>query len=154
MKKHAVVVFVMLLLAGCAPKGEPAKTETAPKADDSAAAEASIRSALQQWVEAANRGDFNAALKVWAPDLIGWYPGIPDTSYAQQAAYAAHPPAQAPATYKLSVDEVMVSGPMAVVRTTWIVTVNGQSTTIRSFEVWRKQADGSWKIARYLSAPT
>lgn len=137
----------------CAPKIEPAKTDTAPKVDDSAAAEASIRSALQQWVEAANRQDFNAALKIWAPDLIGWYPGIPDASYAQYAGYATNPPKQAPATYKLSIDEVMVSGPMAVARVTWNVSGSGYSSSIRSIEVWKKQPDGSWKVSRYLSAP-
>ncbi len=33
-------------------------------------AEADIRQALAGWVEAANRGDWKAALKVWAPDLM------------------------------------------------------------------------------------
>jgi len=154
MKKHAFVVLALFVLVHCAPKSEPApaKTDTAPKVEDSAAAETYIRGALQQWVEAANRQDFNSALRVWAPDLIGWYPGVPDSTYAQQAAYAAHPPAQPVTTYKLSIDEVMVSGPMAVVRATWIINVNGYPTTVRSFEVWKKQADATWKISRYLSA--
>ena len=52
---------------------------------EEARAEADIRQALAGWVEAANRGDWKTALKVWAPDLIGWYPGMPDDTYAREA---------------------------------------------------------------------
>lgn len=153
MKKLAVVVGILAFIH-CAPKSEPgapAKSDTAPKVEDTAAAETYIRGALAQWVDAANRDDYASALKVWAPDLVGWYPGIPDTNYAQQEEYAKHPQ-PSNTKYKLSVDEVMVSGNMAVVRDTWIVTTNGYPVTLRSFEVWRKQPDATWKISRYLSA--
>jgi ketosteroid isomerase-like protein len=66
----------------------------------------------------------------------------------------AHPrPARAPTRYAVNVVEVMVSGPMAVVRDIWRFTTSprpGDSTVsiVRGFEVWQRQPDHQWKIAR------
>ena len=120
-------------------------------------AEADIRQALTGWVEAANRGDWKAALKVWAPDLIGWYPGSPDDTYAREAENAAR--AGEPRTkYELEIKEVLVAGSLAVVRDVWKFTTRrpaGEPTveTVKSFEVWRRQPDGAWRISRWISAP-
>jgi ketosteroid isomerase-like protein len=120
-------------------------------------AEADIRQALAGWVEAANRGDWKAALKVWAPDLIGWYPGSPDDTYSREAENAAR--AGEPRTkYELEINEVLVAGSLAVVRDVWKFTTRrpaGEPTveTVKSFEVWRRQPDGAWKISRWISAP-
>jgi ketosteroid isomerase-like protein len=120
-------------------------------------AEADIRQALAGWVEAANRGDWKTALKVWAPDLIGWYPGSPDDTYAREAENAAR--AGEPRTkYELEIKEVLVSGSLAVVRDVWKFTTRvtaGEPTveTVKSFEVWRRQPDGAWRISRWISAP-
>jgi ketosteroid isomerase-like protein len=78
---------------------------------DSVAAVRSIRAALAGWVDAANREDWKAAARVWAPDLIGWYPGQPDDTYAKEMESAAHPRPGRPRThYEVNVVEVMVSG--------------------------------------------
>lgn len=63
---------------------------------DSATAASIIRATLAQWVEAANRQDWRAAAAIWAPDLIGWYPGQPDDTYAKELEQAAHPRAGSP----------------------------------------------------------
>jgi ketosteroid isomerase-like protein len=52
----------------------------------------------------------------------------------------------------------MVSGPMAVVRDVWTFTTTkkGDKPTVervKSFEVWKQQPDGRWKISRWISAP-
>lgn len=126
---------------------------------DSAAATRAIRGALAQWVAAANRQDWRAAAEIWAPDLVGWYPGQPDDTYAKELAQAARPrPGRKPTRYEVTVNEVLVSGPLAVVRDTWRFTTGSGSTdstvaVVRSFEVWRRQPDGGWKIARWISAP-
>jgi ketosteroid isomerase-like protein len=121
--------------------------------------EEEIRASLANWVAAANRGDWQEALKVWAPDLIGWYPGAPDDTYPREVERAgkAGPPRT---TYSVDVQEVMVSGGMAVVRDVWTFTskVDGKPgeprvDTVKSFEVWTKQPDGAWKISRWISAP-
>jgi len=124
---------------------------------EEARAEADIRQALAGWMEAANRGDWKAALKVWAPDLIGWYPGSPDDTYAREAENAAR--AGEPRTkYELEIKEVLVAGSLAVVRDVWKFTTKvtpGETTveTVKSFEVWRRQPDGAWRISRWISAP-
>ena len=124
---------------------------------EGSAAEQEIRGALTRWVLAANRGDWKEALKVWAPDLVGWYPGEPDTTYQREAENATR--ATTPrAIYEVDVTEVMVSGPLAVVRDIWTFTTpmpTGKPTVVRlkSFEIWAQQPDGAWKINRWISAP-
>ena len=131
----------------------------AQEARDSTAAARSIRAALADWVEAANRQDWRAAARVWAPDLIGWYPGQPDDTYAKEMENAANPKPGRPKTrYEVNVVEVMVSGPMAVVRDIWRFTTapgtpDSSLAVVRGFEVWRRQAGGHWKISRWISAP-
>jgi ketosteroid isomerase-like protein len=126
---------------------------------DSATAASTIRAALADWVAAANRNDWKAAARVWAPDLVGWYPGQPDDTYTREMERLAHSkPARTRTHYAVDVIEVMVSGPMAVVRDIWRFTSfpsPGDSTVaiVRSYEVWRRQPDNQWKIARWISAP-
>ena len=128
-------------------------------ATDNTAAEKAIRAGLAAWVEAANRGDYEAALAVWAPDLIGWAPQGPDDSYEREADAAKLPaPKQVRTTYALTINEVIVDGSLAVVRDTWTQTTKQDSgpdqvSTFRSFEVWRRQADASWKISRWIDGP-
>jgi ketosteroid isomerase-like protein len=121
-------------------------------------AETQIRSALGDWVSAANRGDYRAALKVWAPDLIGWAPDGVDDTYQREAAFAGLPVQAPKTTYKLIINEVIVDGSLAVVRDTWIETTlrdAGPATVsqFRSYEVWRRQPDKTWKISRWIDGP-
>ncbi len=118
--------------------------------------EAVIRQTLAAWVAAYNSGDYATAGKVWAPDLIGWPASGPDDSFAREAEALKHAPqGKSPTTrYKLTIEEVMVSGDMAVVRDIWTeVPEQGQSKQFRSYEVWRRQSDGAWKIARWIDGP-
>lgn len=145
-----VLVCFLLLTAGIA---------HAQERQDSAAAVRRIRAALAGWVDAANREDWKAAARVWAPDLIGWYPGQPDDTYAKELESAARPRAGRPHTrYEVNVVEVMVSGGMAVVRDIWRLTTaagtpDSAISVVRSYEVWKRQNDGDWRIARWISAP-
>jgi ketosteroid isomerase-like protein len=147
-KKHWFVVLALLVSASLSAQ---------PQASSGADGEKQIRAALARWVEAANRQDWKAALDVWAPDLIGWYPGEPDDTYQQEAEFAAHPKPRSE-TYQVTVNEVIVSGPLAVVRDTWVITdklPSGQSkaVTLRSYEIWHRQSDSRWKIIRWISSP-
>jgi steroid delta-isomerase len=142
---------VLCLAAGIAP-GQPSPQPVPPRSD-----EAEIRAALARWVGAANRQDWKAALDVWAPDVIGWYPGQPDDTFAREQANATRPKREHAGQFELTINEVIVSGDLAVVRDTWTMRstdpANPGSSTFRSFEVWRRQPGGSWKIARWISAP-
>jgi len=130
----------------------------ADTASDNAAAEKAIRSALARWTEAANRGNYKAALEVWAPDLIGWAPQGPDDTYAREAQSASLPVKPPQTSYALTINEVIVDGSLAVVRDTWTQTTKQAAAadkieTFRSFEVWRRQPDASWKISRWIDGP-
>lgn len=118
-----------------------------------------IRAALASWVTATRAGDRNRANAIWAPDLVGWYPGQPDDTYEREQGAARRPASSTGARTVPAVDvvEVIVSGDLAVVRDIWRMTriVGGDSTmqVIKGFEVWRRQPDGRWRISRWLSAP-
>jgi ketosteroid isomerase-like protein len=126
---------------------------------DSAAAVRAIHAALTDWVAAANRGDWKSASKVWAPDMVGWYPGQPDDTYAREMDRVANPKLGSPKThYEVQVVEVMVSGKLAVVRDIWRFTTaagkpDAATSVVRGFEVWTEQPDSSWRISRWISAP-
>ncbi|HSD71150.1 MAG TPA: nuclear transport factor 2 family protein [Thermoanaerobaculia bacterium] len=147
MKTNWILILALLL---------PTAAPGAPESEE-AKAEREIRGALAAWVAAANRGDWKEALKVWAPDLIGWYPGVPDDTYAREVERAAR--TGAPRTiYEVDIQEVMVSGAMAIVRDVWTFSTRNTSGVarvekVKSFEVWRRQPDGLWKISRWISAP-
>jgi ketosteroid isomerase-like protein len=165
------VPLVLLLLALLAAPSSPAlgggvasdqpPAVASAAATDSKRVEAAIREALDRWVKAFNSRDTAGVMAVWAPDLIGWYPGAPDITYADTRAgferEFADPGSRS--TYSLLVEEVQVSGDMAVVRDRWTETdtrPGSQEVTItklKSFEIWRRQPDGVWKITRWISAP-
>lgn len=147
MKLAALIGAALLFPVTCA---------HANSATGNAAAERQIREALAHWVEAANHGDYKTALAVWAPDLIGWAPVGPDDTYERETKFASMQPQ--PMTFELKIDEVIVDGSMAVVRDIWTQTNRDSSgtekvQTYRSFEVWRHQTDGAWKISRWIDGP-
>src|SRR4051812_20940380 len=114
-----VVAGLLVLMAGPVP---------AQEREDSAAAARTIRAALATWVEAANRQDWKTAARVWAPDLVGWYPGQPDDTYAKEMQSVGRSRAGRPRTrYQVNVVEVMVAGGMAVVRDIWRFTTKPDS---------------------------
>jgi steroid delta-isomerase len=151
------------VLVACAHPGRRG-IEVAPSATAGAGAgaesdAAKIRQALADWVEATWAGDRMRASRIWAPDLVGWYPGQPDDSYEREMESARNPRApDAPRSLpSVEVVEVMVSGDLAVVRDIWRFSrIAGADTTfssLRGFEVWRRQPDGEWRISRWISAP-
>jgi len=114
--------------------------------------EAQIRARLEKWVEQFNTGDYAGAATIWAPDLVGWMGGAPDDTYQREMEAAKRAvPAEAP-QFALTIDEIIVEGDLAVVRDTWRETLRDRKMIFHSFEVWRRQPDGQWKIARWIDA--
>jgi steroid delta-isomerase len=117
-----------------------------------------IRRALEEWVVATNDGRRLDAASIWAKNLIGWYPGQPDDTFEREMERARRLDGVKPEMRtELTINEIMVSGDLAVVRDTWTFTsqtgTGPTRSSLRGFEVWRKQRDGSWKISRWISAP-
>ena len=122
--------------------------------------EGQIRKAIADWIDANNRGDHAEANKIWAPGVKGWFPE--NGEFKNAAAFPDKDAAfvkKASSTFSVTIEEVMVCGDLAVVRDKWRETLHlteGSQTaqrTIWSFEVWKPQAGGQWKIARWISAP-
>ena len=128
------------------------------RADEEAAA--AIRATLEQW-----RLDFNARraehiCDLFAPALKYDFQGLPEQNYTLlcdrlHKALADH---SRKFEYGLRVKEVIVTGSIAVVRLAWISTVTGSDGVARTddeqgLDIFEKQADGSWKIIRYIAYP-
>lgn len=156
-------VLAGLLVALLAPLDAAAAQAASACSPSDSAAGAAIRERLRQWVEQTNRGDRAGAREIWAPGIVGWFPGAP--VFADSAAYAAaNLPYRAGAgngvvSYELTVEEVAASGPIAAVHDVWTETrrLPGAAApvrrVIRGSELWRCQPDGKWRIARFVSAP-
>lgn len=150
--RHSIYMLSsFLLLAGSACAAAP--TSTAPQAQQD---EAVIRQSLADWLKAFNSGDYAKAAQVWAPDMRGWGDGEEDSYQREMDAARSMPRVDNPKVhYALRIDEVMVEGDMAVVHDTWTeIGATGKARTFPSFEVWRRQADKSWKISRWLDGPS
>src|SRR5207245_2001495 len=89
-------------------------------ASDSVAA-ANVRLRLAGWVAATNRGDRVTSDSIWAPGVVGWFPQSGEFSDSAAFAAAAVPrrPGIAFSTYELTIEDLVVAGPIAVVHDLW-----------------------------------
>jgi steroid delta-isomerase len=125
-------------------------------------AQAEIRAALTQWMVDFNTGNAEKTCALFAPDLVAQVRGRPERGYAVQCDLLKSSLADQSKTYRyaLAIKEIIVSGDLAVVRLTWTLTVKRKDSGAEStsdeygLDVFRRQADGSWKIARYMSYDT
>jgi steroid delta-isomerase len=124
----------------------------------SAQPEAEIRSALAKWTDDFNKRDASRICDLFTPDLRYDYRGFPERGYDAICSLLRRSlgdPAKT-FTYRPDIKEIIVSGDFAVVRLVWTLTVSvaGSSQTTETREpgldVFRRQADGSWKIVRYM----
>lgn len=122
-------------------------------------AETAIRRALAQWTADFNAHDTARICDLFAPDLVYDYRGFPERTHADLCGLLRRSLADRTKqfTYALDIKEIIVSGDMAVVRLVWTLntTLPGAATPVVSKEpgldVFRRQPDGSWKIARYIA---
>jgi uncharacterized protein (TIGR02246 family) len=128
-------------------------------AQSDSSAQAAIRSALTQWMTDFNAGDAQAACRLFAPDLIAQMRGQPERGYTELCDLlkrSLSDPAKS-YRYSLAIKEIQVAGDLAVVRLTWTLQVKPKDGTGESssdepgMDIFRRQADGSWKISRYIA---
>jgi len=138
MRQVGLAVFV---LAACAPAG-PTFTD---------ADKAAIMEQRTAMVAAWNSGDANAAVAVYADDAVVMFPNQPAVvgKLAITQAIAAFPPVS---DAKLYGEEFLAAGDVAVIRgaSAMVMMPVGSpaaiADTMKYVEVWRRQADGSWKL--------
>ncbi len=126
-------------------------------ADDKA--EGAIRDALQKWTRDFNARDAAHICDLFAPDLVYDYRGFPERDYETLCALLRRSlgdPSRS-FSYSLQIKEIIVSGDLAIVRLVWTLktSVAGSSDVVESREpgldVFRRQPDGAWRIARYVA---
>ena len=139
----ALVAGSMLVLTGC-------NSQPAP---DTKVAEAAVRKADADWVKAAQGKKTEDWMAFYSDDVV-ILPPNDKTSNGKEA--ARKPIAELLATPGLVISwqptkvEVANSGDMAYLYGTYQITANGpdgkpMTDNGKMLEVWKKQADGSWK---------
>ena len=129
-------------------------------AESTEAVQSEIRSALEKWQSAFNDRDERQVCDIFAPDLVANYQGAPERDYASlcQLLQTAMQDPEKTYHYSLNVNEILVYGETAVVRLVWTLEIETDGTPEETVEetavdIFRHQADGSWKISRYLAYP-
>jgi steroid delta-isomerase len=129
-------------------------------ADSPDAAQNEIRSALEKWRSAFNDRDERQVCDLFAPDLIANYQGQPERNYTSLCQLLQTSLADRERTYhySLNINEVLVYGDLAVVRLIWTLEIEKDGASKETIaepavDIFRHQADGSWKISRYLAYP-
>jgi uncharacterized protein (TIGR02246 family) len=126
-------------------------------AQSSHTVEAAIRAALAKWTEDFNARDASHICDLFAPDLRYDFRGLPERDHQALCTLLRRALADTSKTftYSLDIKEIIVSGDLAVVRLVWTSKLSADGKTIETREpgidVFRKQPDGSWKIARYIA---
>ena len=130
----------------------------AAPAGRAADAPSEIRSTLEAWTADFNARRSDTVCDLFARDLIAQYRGLPERGYDAQCAILQRSLADAQKTYRYSLDikEIIVAGDMAAVRLTWTLTVaaaggEAQTTRDEGLDLFRRQADGRWRIIRYIA---
>ncbi len=131
----------------------------APAHADDATDKAAITQRLQRWTADFNARDAVGVCDLFAPDLAYSIPeavhGTQETMCGNLAKLLARTDIRV--GYK-EPDEIIVSGDIAVVRLTWTLRTeaNGASdtTTEEGMDIFRRQPDGRWSIARFVAFTT
>jgi uncharacterized protein (TIGR02246 family) len=138
-----------------APGAAPAaRADTSPRA-----AEQAIRATLATWAADFNAGRADRVCALFGADLRASYRGFPDRTYQETCDLLRQSLTDQSRGfgYGIDIQEVLVSGDLAVVRVVWRLTVtphDGSAPTTSQepgMDVFRRQGDGSWKIIRYLA---
>jgi ketosteroid isomerase-like protein len=129
----------------------PALFATPALADDAA----DIRTRLQNWAEDFNEGRTDAACGLFSRDLVSDTQGQGEANFETRCRIISkvmHDPARK-FRYAADIKEVIVEGDVAIVRLQWTLTVSpGDETSTESgLDVFRKEADGVWRIIRFMA---
>ena len=117
-----------------------------------------VKSALTQWMSDFNAGKTDRVCDLFAPDVRADFRGYPTRDH--QAVCDLLTKSLANKTrafsYALDIKEIVVFGDMAVVRLVWTLTIKekdgGEIKSVEpGMDVFQRQADGSWKIVRYMA---
>jgi len=130
---------------------------TAPsRAEDAAAVE--IEKTLTAWMADFNAGKTKRVCDLFAADVRADFRGHPTRDHKAVCDLLTKSLTDPSRIYRYALDikEILVFGAVAVVRLVWTLTITDKDgEEIKSVEpgldVFRRQADGTWKIVRYMA---
>lgn len=142
MKIRIALFALAILFAACAPPAEPPP--------DVNAVRAAIEAVNAQFMEAFNKGDAAAVAALYSEDAIVLPPGQTMTSGRQaiQEGTAADIANYSLSGLKLTTSDVQVSGDYAVEVGNYSIQAGAVQDEGKYLVVWKKGADGSWKLYR------
>jgi steroid delta-isomerase len=148
MRALAALVFVILAAL-------PAAAQSAAQSS----AEAEIRNAFAQWTDDFNARRADKICDLFARSLISNYRGVPERGYDRQCQILneALTARDRRYHYALVIKEILVFGEIAIARIVWTLTIRetatGQETKViePGLDVFRRDADGRWRIFRYIA---
>jgi uncharacterized protein (TIGR02246 family) len=121
-------------------------------------AQAEIRAALTQWMADFNAGKADRVCGLFTSDLIAQYRGQPERNYDALCDLLRRSLSDRTKkfSYALDIKEIVVAGDLAIVRLNWTLTIQGKEAPAETIDepgmdIFRRQADGSWKIFRYIA---
>jgi uncharacterized protein (TIGR02246 family) len=145
---------LMVVAATLAPFDHPGAAEAIKVAENE------IRAAIENWRSEFNSRDEERVCDVFAADLVANYQGEPERNYFSLCDMLRTALRDRDTNYEYSVriSEIMVYGETAVVRLVWSLEIDkagSQKQTIEepAVDIFRRQADNSWRISRYLAYP-
>ena len=133
---------------------------TAPRAQ-SPSDETAIRERLERWTAAFNAKDGAGSCDLFAPDLAYSIQDVVNGTYRTMCGNLTKMLGRTDIRLHYDVPaihEIIVSGDIAAVRLTWTLTVERggarDTTTEEGMDLFRRQSDGRWSIARYVAFTT
>jgi ketosteroid isomerase-like protein len=128
---------------------------------DPAADEAAIRHRLERWTAAFNARDVPGSCDLFTRDLVYSVEEAANATYETMCGNLARMLGRSDIRLHYAIPdihEIIISGDLAVVRLTWTLTVGSggatDTTTEEGMDVFRRQPDGRWSIARYIAFTT
>jgi len=118
-----------------------------------------IRAALMSWKDQFNARDARAVCELFAPDVVAIFQGQPVRNFDQLCGLLRSSLSDAKRSYQydLKIQDVYASGDLGAVRLTWrlkITDANGtqiETSVEPGIDIFQRQPDGKWRIARYIS---
>ena len=154
---------VALLAAACAPKGETSVKDSAataaPPVVDAAAVRQAIDQATAKYVDAVTRGDSIGIVATYADDAVFMSSGEPAHRGRGEIGATVAKFVQSGtkvSDYKQNTASVDVAGDYAIETGSYEITMTPKGGKLihdkgKYLTVWKKQADGSWKIYRDIN---
>ena len=151
MRCFTAIAGIALLVMGLAP---------APGFAEADADKAAIRARLAEWTDAFNARDASKSCDLFSAELISTMRGRPDEGRDAVCRRIESTLANRKLSlrYAAKIEEIILSGDLAVVRLVWSLTTRQGAKVVAweepGLDVFRREADGKWRIFRFLAFST